>query len=170
VEKVLKKFNISDAKPVNVPLGGQFKLSKAQAPTMEDEKALTSEVPYASVVGNVVYAMVCTRSDIAQAVGVISRYLSNSGKEHLRFVNWILRYLKGNSDMTLCYDGINVSLHEYGDSDFAGNVDSLKSTTGYVLTLGSGAIRLVSRLQKIVALSTTKVEYVAVTEGWKELI
>jgi len=52
VEKVLKRFNMSDAKPVNVPLRGHFKLSKAQTLMIEDEKALMSEVPYASVVGS----------------------------------------------------------------------------------------------------------------------
>jgi len=99
VEKVLERFNMSDAKPVNVPLGGHFKLSKAQAPTTEDEKALMSEVPYVSAVGSLMYAMVCTRPDITQAVGVVSKYISNPWKEHLRVVKWILRYLKGSSDM-----------------------------------------------------------------------
>jgi len=78
VEKVLKRFNISDDKHVNVPLGdhfklskaqalttkdekGHFKLSKAQALTTEDEKALMSEVSYASAEGSLIYAMVCTR-------------------------------------------------------------------------------------------------------------
>ena len=87
VEKVLKRFNISDDKHVNVPLGdhfklskaqalttkdekGHFKLSKAQALTTEDEKALMSEVSYASAVGNLMKTMVCMRPDIALAVGV----------------------------------------------------------------------------------------------------
>ena len=56
---------MSDAKLVNVPLGGYFKLSKAQAPTTEDEKALMSEVSYALVVGSLMYAMICTRPGIA---------------------------------------------------------------------------------------------------------
>jgi len=82
VEKVLKRFNMSDIKPVNVPLGGHFKLSKAQALTTEDENAFMSEVPYASAVGGLMYAMVCTRSHIAQAVRVINKYMSNLEKEH----------------------------------------------------------------------------------------
>jgi len=49
------------------------------------------------------YATVCMRPDIAQAVGVVSRYMSNLGKEHWIAVKWILRYLKGSSDMPLCY-------------------------------------------------------------------
>ena len=73
---------MADAKPVNVPFRGHFKLSKAQTPTTEDEKALMSEVQYASAVGSLMYAMVCTRPDVAQAVGVVSIYMRNSEKEH----------------------------------------------------------------------------------------
>jgi len=63
--------------------------------------------------------------------------------------------------MTLCYGGTDNQLLRYIDYDFAGDVDSQRSITGYVFTLGSGAVSWVSRLQKIVALSTTKAEYVA---------
>ena len=62
---MLKRFNMSNAKLVNVLFDGHFKPSKAHAPTMEDEKALMSEVSYASTAGNLMYIMVCTRSDIA---------------------------------------------------------------------------------------------------------
>jgi len=107
---------------------------------MKDEKALISEVPYASAVGNLMYVMVCTKPDITQAVGVVSRYISNPEKEHWRAVKWILIYLKGSSNMAFCYDGMDVHLHGYVDSDFAGDVDSRKSTTSYVFTLRNGAV------------------------------
>ena len=64
VEKVMKRFNISDAKPVNMPLGGHFTLSKAHASTTKDENALVSEVSYALAMGWLMYAMVCTRPDL----------------------------------------------------------------------------------------------------------
>ena len=85
---------MSDDKLVNVPLGGHFKLSEVQTSTTDDEKALMSEMLYASVVGSLIYAMLCTRPDIAHAVRVVSRYMSNSRKEHWRAIKWILRYLK----------------------------------------------------------------------------
>jgi len=68
---------MSDAKPANVPLEGHFKLSKAQAPTTKNEKTLMSEMPYASVAGSLMHYMVYTRLDIAQAVRVVSKYMSN---------------------------------------------------------------------------------------------
>ena len=91
IEKVL---NIVDAKRVSVPLGGHFSLSKVQELKADDEKALMSNVPYASAVGILMYTIVCTRSNIAQAVKVVSRYMSNPGQEHWRAVKWIMRYLK----------------------------------------------------------------------------
>jgi len=76
--------------------------------------------------------MVCTRPDIAHAVGVVSRYMSNPGKQHWETVKWILRYLKGTSDTSLCFTGAGLKLQGYVDADLAGDVDSRKSTTGFV--------------------------------------
>ena len=87
--------------------------------------------------------------------------MSNLRKKHWRAVEWILRYQKESLDMTLCYDGTNVRLHGYVNSDFAGDVDSQKSTTCYVFTLRSGATSWVSRLQQVVALFVLEAEYVA---------
>ncbi|MCI64798.1 vacuolar protein sorting-associated protein 33 [Trifolium medium] len=55
------------------------------------------KVPYASAVGSLMYTMICTRPDIAHAVGVVSRFLSNPSKDHWQAVKWILRYLRGTS-------------------------------------------------------------------------
>ena len=57
-----------------------------------------TKVLYFSVVESLIYAMVCTRLDIAHAVGVVSRFLKNLGKEHCEAMKWILRYFRGNSD------------------------------------------------------------------------
>ena len=62
-----------------------------------------SRVPYASAVGSLMYAMVCTRPDITHAVGVLSRFMSKLGKEHWIPVKRVFRYLRGTSDYGLCY-------------------------------------------------------------------
>ena len=62
-----------------------------------------SHVPYASVVGSLMYAMVCTRPDIAHAVGVLSRYMLKPGKEHWIAVKRVFRYLSGTTDHAICY-------------------------------------------------------------------
>ncbi|GKV52757.1 hypothetical protein SLEP1_g59325 [Rubroshorea leprosula] len=82
IEKVLDKFNMSKAKPVGTPLAGHFKLSTEQCPTSKEEAEYMKNVPYASTVGSLMYAMVCTRPDIAHAVRVVSKFLSNPGKQH----------------------------------------------------------------------------------------
>jgi hypothetical protein len=170
VKKILSRFSMDEAKPVSTPLGSHFRLTKDQSPKTEQEQAYMSKVPYASAIGSLMYAMVCTRPDIAHAVGVVSRYMSNPGKQHWEAVKWILRYLKGTLGTSLCFTGADMKLTGYVDSDLAGDVDTRKSTTGYVYTLGGTAVSWVSRLQKIVALSTTEAEYVAVTEAGKEMV
>ena len=62
-----------------------------------------SRVPYASAVGSLMYAMVCTRLDIAHEVGVLSRYMSKLGKEHWTAVKRVFRYLRGTTSYGLCY-------------------------------------------------------------------
>ncbi|RVW80140.1 Retrovirus-related Pol polyprotein from transposon TNT 1-94 [Vitis vinifera] len=170
VKKVLSRFNMNEAKPVSTPLGSHFKLSKEQSPKTEEERDHMSKVPYASAIGSLMYAMVCTRSDIAHAVGVVSRFMSRPGKQHWEAVKWILRYLKGSLDTCLCFIGASLKLQGYVDADFAGDIDSRKSTTGFVFTLGGTTISWTSNLQKIVTLSTTEAEYVAATEAGKEMI
>ncbi|KAE8686024.1 cytochrome P450 71A9-like [Hibiscus syriacus] len=170
INKALSRFNMQDVKPVSTPLGVHFRLSKEQSPKMEEERAHMVKVPYASAIGSLMYVMVCTRPDIAQAVGAVSRYMNNPGKVHWEAVKWILRYLRGTTNKALCFKGGDTILTGYVDADLAGNVDIRRSTTGYVYTLGGTAVSWVSQLQKIVALSTTEAEYVAVTEASKEMV
>lgn len=98
--------------------------------------------------------------------------MENPGKEHWEAVKWILRYLRGTSDLALCFGGSNICLQGFVDSDLARDIDNRKSTTRHVLTLGSAAVSWVSRLQKIVTISTTEAEYeyVAGMEACKEMV
>ena len=170
VKKVFSRFNMNEAKPVNTLLGSHFKLSKEQSPKTEEEMDHMSKVPYASTIGSLMYAMVCTRPYIAHAVGVVSRFMSRPGKQHWEVVKWILRYLKGLSDTCFCFTGASLKLQGYVDADFTGDIDSRKSTTRFVFTLGGTAISQASNLQKIITLSTTETEYVAATEVGKKMI
>ena len=86
------------------------------------------------------YAMVCTRPDISHAVGVFSRYMENPGKEHWSAVKWVLRYLRGTSDYCITYNRISEFVFGYVVSDFEGDLDKRRSTSGYVFTLVGRAI------------------------------
>lgn len=170
IEKVLHRFNMDKATPVSSPLASHLKLSSKQNPSSEKEQEEMKDVPYASAVGSLMYAMVCTRPDIAHSVGVVSRFLSNPGKEHWAAVKWILRYLRGTSKICLSFGICKPELVGFTDADMAGDVDSRKSTSGYLITFSGGAVSWQSRLQKCVALSTTEAEYIAITEASKELL
>jgi transposase InsO family protein len=170
LNKILRRFNMQDCKPISTPLPVNFKLSSSMSPSNEAERMEMSRVPYASAVGSLMFAMICTRPDIAQAVGAASRYMANPGREHWNTIKRILRYIKGTSDAALCYGGSEFTVRGYVDSDFAGDLEKRKSTTGYVFIIAGGAVSWVSKLQTVVALSTTEAEYMAATQACKEAI
>ena len=102
-----------------------------------------SNIPYSNAVGSLMYAMVCTRPDISHAVSVVSRYMSNPGKEHWLAVKWILCYLKGTVDIGLVFDRnkvIHRNVISYVDSDYAGDLDKRRSLSYYIFTLCNSAI------------------------------
>ena len=82
IEKVLDRFNMADAKPLGVPLQPCTKLSKADCPQDVQTANDMKNVPYASVCGSLMYAMVATRPDIAHAVGVVCRFMADPGRAH----------------------------------------------------------------------------------------
>ena len=101
---------MNEAKPVSTPLGSHFKLSKEQSLKTKEERDHMSKVPYASAIGSLIYVMVCTRPDIAHAVGVVRRYMSRPGKQHWEVVKWILRYLRDSTDKCLCFTSASLKL------------------------------------------------------------
>jgi hypothetical protein len=173
IEKIISRFGMENSKPVSTPLAAHFRLSADMSPSIEEEREYMSRVPYANAVGSLMYAMVCTRPDISHAVSMVSRYMANPGKEHWQAVKWLLRYLRGTLDVGLMFQWEKSSephVSGYVDSDYAGDLDRRRSTTGYVFTLAHGPISWRSMLQPTVALSTTEAEYMAVTEAVKEAL
>jgi hypothetical protein len=138
----------------STPLANHFNLTKEMCPKKHEEIEYMSRVPYSSTIGSLMYVMVCTRSYIAHVVGVVRRYMNNPSKEHWEAVKWILRYLRGTSTHALCYGGSDTVLWGYVDSDMVGDKDSRRITTGYVFTIGGTTVSWISKLQKVVALST----------------
>jgi hypothetical protein len=80
VKKVLERFSMENAKPVSTPLANHFRLSTSQCPKTIKKTKDMSKVSYASAVGCLMYAMVCTRPDLAHAVSVLSKYMANPRK------------------------------------------------------------------------------------------
>ena len=170
IGKVLQRFHMEGAKSISTPLPPYVKLSALDSPQTKVERTEMVKIPYASACGGLMYAMVATRPDIAFAVGVISRYMANPGKQHWEAVKGVMRYLKGTQDLCICFGRQDAKVHGYVDSDYAGHPDNRKSTTGYVFTFMGGAVSWISRMQRCTALSTTEAEYVAASEACKEAL
>ncbi|XP_031273247.1 secreted RxLR effector protein 161-like [Pistacia vera] len=129
-------------------------------------------VPYSNVIGSVMYAMISTRPDLAFAISLLSRYMSNPGSDHWIALKWVLRYINSTACIGLeyCKRTSTLDLVGFVDSDFAGDRDNKKSTTTHRFTLGGNCISWKSQLQPPVALSSTEAEYVALADGFKEAI
>ena len=160
---------MSNAKLVSTPLASYIKLTKHICPSTKEGRDDMAAVPYSFAVGSLMYAMVCTRPDIAHAVGVVRRYLSNPSREHWEAVKCILRYLKATFSLCLDFGGSNPVLEGFTDTDMAGSEEK-KSTLGYLFTFAREAVSRQSKLQKCVALSTTESEYIASMEVGKEML
>lgn len=162
IDRVLEKFNMKTCAPGDVPIVVGDKLNKNQCPRNEVERAAMKKYPYASAVGSLMYAQVCTRPDIAYAVSVLSRFQSNPGKEHWQAAKKVMRYLQKTKHVMLTYKRSDrLEVVGYSDSDFAGCRDDFKSTSGYVFLLAGGAISWKSAKQTLVMSSTMQAEFIA---------
>ncbi|GJS93932.1 hypothetical protein Tco_0122176 [Tanacetum coccineum] len=130
-------------------------------------------IPYASAIGSIMYAVRCTRPDVAFAQNMTSRFQQNPGEEHWTAVKNILKYLRNTKDMFLVYGGnlkrqLRVSC--YTDAGYLTDADNLKSQTGYVFVLNGGAVDWKSTKQSIFATSSTDAEYIAAFDASKEAV
>ena len=112
---------MAEATPITIPIGAHFKLSTTdESVTLEDEFYMKA-IPYQSTVGNLMYAMICTRANTAYGVSLVSRFMSKPGKDQQKATKWILRYLKGSIDVDLKFTGLDCSkfgVEGYCDSDY----------------------------------------------------
>lgn len=129
-----------------------------------------SKIPYSSVVGNLMYLMVCTRPDISHVISLVSRYLSNPGKQYWEAVKWVLRYLKGSKDTYVIYKASSVKqgIKGFVDSEYAGDRDKCRSLSGYLFQVFGCTMSWKASLQHVITLSSTEAEYVAITKAVKE--
>jgi hypothetical protein len=162
--EILSRFGMQEAKGKSVPL------SQAEKLTRNGEPLNTEEHPYRELVGSLLYLSVCTRPDIAHAVGALSRYMSAPTKDHWRAAMGVLRYLADTREYGIVFGNDGLIPEGYVDADYAGDVDTRRSTTGYVYTLAGGAISWSSRLQVTVAASTVEAEYMGAASAVKEAL
>lgn len=154
--EVLARFDMESANAVKNPIVPGTRLSKNEGGVRVDETL------FKQVVGSLMYLTV-TRPDLMYSVSLISRFMSSPTMSHWLTAKRILRYLKGTTDFGILYKKgeSRLSLMAFTDSDYAGDLDDRRSTSGFVFMMGSGAVSWSSKKQTVVALSTTEAEYIA---------
>jgi transposase InsO family protein len=194
VDDLVKKFRLEEAAELNVPMSAYAAyLSSQHSPQTAQERQRMTMVPYRELVGSLQYLAVATRPDIAAAVSVLSRFLSNPGESHWRAAKDVLRYVKGTRTMGLQYDSSNGletfaqirydgptkaaalryktrDLTAFSDSDFATCTDDRRSVGGFVTMMSGAAVSWKSQKQATVALSTLEAEYMSMSRCAQETI
>ncbi|GKF33773.1 zinc finger, CCHC-type containing protein [Tanacetum coccineum] len=161
IKNVLKKFNYFDCTPVSTPMDKSEKL-------MPNNSKAVSQLEYSRVIGYLMYAMTCTRPDIAFAVGKLSRYTSNPGTQHRLAIQRVLKYLKKTMDYRFTYTGYPSVLEGYTDASWISNTEDNSSISGWVFLLGGGVIYWASKKQTCIIGSTMEYEFVALAAAGKE--
>ncbi|RWR92156.1 Gag-protease-integrase-RT-RNaseH polyprotein [Cinnamomum micranthum f. kanehirae] len=166
IDKVLEKFGMMTCSSSPVPPHKGDKLDLTQCPQNDLERKEMEKYPYASLVGSLMYAQVCTKPDISHAVGMLGRFQSNPGIAHWKAAKKVLRYLKGTRNYMLTYrKSSHLQVIGYSDSDFAGCPDTRLCTLGYVYLLCGGAISWKSQKSELLYTSAMMAEYVACYEA-----
>ena len=157
---------MKDCSPSVAPIMKGDELSLNQCPKNDLENESMKNFPYASAVASLMYAQVCTKPDIAYAVGVLGRYQSNPSMDHWKAAKKVMRYLQGTKDYMLMYRQTdNLDLVGYSNADFVGCVDSRKSTSWYIFIMVGGAVSWRSVKQTLSATSTMEAEFVSCFEA-----
>ena len=167
IQQALGKYGLLGCKPASIPLDPTRKLVKETNDTA-DAKFKTM---YMSMVGSLNYLQTKTVWGLAFPVSLVSRFMTNPNQTHLDAVLQIFRYLAGNSERGLVFrKNGDPKLRGFVDSDWGGDTDTGKSTTGWVFTLAGSPISWSSQRQKTVSSSSTEAEYIAASDACKEAI
>ncbi|GJW62729.1 zinc finger, CCHC-type containing protein, partial [Tanacetum coccineum] len=157
----MKDMGEADVILVSTPMDTSEKL-------MPNNGQVVSQLEYSRVIDCLMYAMTCTRPDIAFVVGKLSRYTSNPGTQHWQAIQRVLKYLKKTIDYRLIYTGYLLVLEGYTDASWISNTEDNSSTSGWVNLLGGGAISWASKKQTCITGSTMEYEFVALAAAGKE--
>jgi hypothetical protein len=164
VTELLRDFSMSDAVPKATPLETGAKLSK------EVGVPLPADNRYRELVGKILYLSNTVRPDLAYVSGVLSRFAAAPTSEHWKAGVRVLKYLAGTRDVGLAWYKWGPAVHGFVDSDYAGDLDGRKSTSGSVFLSGTAAVSWSSKLQPVAALSTVEAEYISMCSGVQEAL
>ena len=161
IEKVLSKFKDFGINPMRTPIDINLQLAKNNGQSV-------SQKEFARILGSLMYIMNCTRPDIAFAVSKLSRFTSNPNGDHWKALKRVLGYLKQTQNFGLHYTKYPAVLEGYSDANWITGSKDTKSTSGYLFTLGGGAVSWKSSKQTCIARSTMESEFIALDKAGEE--
>ena len=151
VEKILSRFGYDDCKASLTPYDPSVLIRKNQGIARD-------QLRYSQIIGSLMYLACATRPDISFVVSKLSRFVSNPGDDHWNALERVMRYLKGTASYEIHYSGYPRVLEGYSDSNWISDADEIKATSGYVFTLGGGAVSWKSCKKTILTRSTMEAE------------
>jgi hypothetical protein len=163
--ELLVAAGFRDCRPNSLPMQPSVKLG----PAVEGTEMQSEQQWYASTVGSLLYLVVCTRPDMAIAVGILARHTARPGPEHIEALKGVLRYLQGTRSLGIVYTG-RTDLTAHCDADLAAELRTSRSTSGFVFMLGNAAFIWMSKRQPAVASSSTQAEYMAAFAACQEAL
>ena len=171
IDKILSKFKMENSKRGFLPMQHGFSLSTTQCSSDIDEIKRMSSVPYASAIGSIMYAMICTQSDVSYALSMCGRYQSNPGDANWNAAKNNLKYLRRTKDHFLVYGGESeLRVEGYTDASFQTDKDDFRSQSGFIFCLNGGAVSWKSSKQSTIAESTAEAEYIVVSDAANEAV
>ena len=163
-KELVKKFGMETSSPVQNPMSTSCKISA------DLDGIDADQTHYRSMIGSLLY-LTASRPDISFSVGVCARYQANPKESHVKAVKRIIKYISGTSDFGIKYTfDTNVEIAGYTDSDWAGDANDRKSTSGGAFFVGNNLVSWHSKKQNCVALSTAQAEYIAAGSGCTQLL
>jgi hypothetical protein len=170
-ERVLRAFDMWESHPVATPLDPNTRLSKLDCPTVVNPHVHRK---YRSIVGCISYLVNMTRPDLAFSFSQLSKFLQCPGDTHLAAAYRVLAYVRGTVNQGINFHDPGIGkrniLSGWVDSDFASDIDTRKSVTGYLLSLNGGPISWKAARQGGVTLSSSEAEFVAASQAGKEVL
>jgi hypothetical protein len=184
INDLKKTFRVSDSiRTTNIPMQPNTVLRRTPLPTTSDTpsdacahkakkaKKNSNPIQYRELVGSLMYLMVCSRPDIAFSVSYLARYLNCFDETHFAQAMKLLHYVIQTSHLGITYSrDSTVQPYGYSDSDWGTDIETRKSTTGYVYLMSGGAVSWKSKLQPTVALSSADAEYMALSASTQEAL
>ena len=165
IQRCLDELGLANCLPAYVPIDPSIHLSQNM-----DSPLLPDPIYYRVLVRKVLH-LNNTRPDIVFAVGVVTRFTQAPRQAHLEAAIHIMRYLKGTMHLAVLYrQGEEINPSGFTDSDFQGDPEQRKSTSGYVFNIGSAPISWRSKLQDEIAESSLEAEYRACADASKEAL